>query len=174
MNHNRTSGIGTPSQAAFSFVWKMKLFVEAVTESTSVNFDMNVDDFLLKRDVAGTLGFREPDIVSDIPKICGAYAKEFIDQEINFASNYGLRELEGFYRELLKEAGRTDIFLLHLGWGSGWHGTTVGRMFPDMIKDLRLYFGLGHKGVNEFPKTRKIAISGTEQYPLGWACITPA
>jgi CRISPR type III-A-associated RAMP protein Csm5 len=174
MNLVRASGEGSFRPHASRFEWKMRLFVEAVTESTSVNFDLNIDDFLLKRDVAGALGFRDADIVSDIPKICRAYAKDFIEQEINFAGKYGLGELEAFYRELLKEAGRKDIFLLHLGWGSGWHGTTVGWMFPDMIEDLRLKFGLGRKGVEEFPKTRKIAISGTKQFPLGWASITQA
>lgn len=174
MNLVRASGARTSSPATSSFEWKMRLFMEAITESTSVNFDLNVDDFLLKRDVAGMLGFKDADIISDIPKICRAYANEFIDQEIDFASKYSLGEVEAFYRELLKVAGRTDIFLLHLGWGSGWHGTTVGRMFPDMIEDLRRKFGLGHKGVEEFPKTRKIAISGTKQYPLGWACVTDA
>jgi len=174
MNLVRSSGAGIPGPDACSFRWKMRLFIEAVTKSTCVNFDLNVDDFLLKRDVAGTLGFKDADIVSDIPKICRAYAKEFINQEIDFACKYGLGELENFYRELLKVNGRTDIFLLHLGWGSGWHGMTVGRMFPDMIEDLRHKFGLGHRGVEEFPKTRKIAISGTAQYPLGWAYVTAA
>jgi len=175
MNLVRDFGEGSSRPIASKFAWKMKLFVEAITESTSVNFDLNLDDFLLKRDVAGALGFRDADLVSDIPKICRAYAKDFIEQEINFAGKYGLGELEASYRELLKEAGRKDIFLLHLGWGSGWHGTTVGRMFPDIIKELRRRnLGLGHKGVEEFPKTRKIAISGTKQYPLGWASITPA
>jgi CRISPR type III-A-associated RAMP protein Csm5 len=68
-------------------------------------------------------------------------------------------------------------FLLHLGWGAGWHGMTIGRLLQDRqgfdFEGLRSKFDLGKRGVVEFPKTRKIIFKQNQpEYPIGWVKIS--
>jgi len=108
----------------------------------------------------------------------------FIEDEMRFFRQYNRpRELDNvleFY-EMLRERREEDSFLLHLAWGSGWHGMTIGRLLqeePDLdFFGLRKRFSLGKRRnqpffVSEFPKTRRIVFEdGKPKYPLGWLKI---
>lgn len=67
--------------------------------------------------------------------------------------------------------------LLRAGWGSGWHGMTVARLFPELLEDIRDAFRLGRANVAEFPKTRKLALMADDQkhqlQPFGWILARP-
>ncbi len=164
--------VGIMNLSPSSYTWKMYLFAEAISEGTTSFFDMNIDKFLLEKEVADELGFREPRMAEEIPKICNSFAKQFIKDEIKFYANCEFKELEMFYQKLLRVTERRDLFLLHLGWGSGWHGMTVARLFPEYMGEIRSKFKLGRRGIEEFPKTRKIAFCNLKKYPLGWAWVT--
>ncbi len=85
--------------------------------------------------------------------------------EINFA------DIKEFYDGLksYEEGG----FLLRLGFGVGWHSTTLGLVLDDTIlENLRREFRLGKTFIKEFPKTRRFVIEERRPtYPLGWVKI---
>jgi CRISPR-associated protein Csm5 len=149
-------------------------YVEALKPRTKLDLEMKIDEFLLEGDAASELHFEsKQELVREIPKMCEEFAKDFIEDEIRFFELYNnpreLEEVLEFYKSL---KGREDenSFLLHLAWGSGWHGMTVGRLLePNLLGDLRRKFRLGKARVPEFPKTRRIVFEDEKpKYPLGW------
>jgi len=92
-----------------------------------------------------------------------------------------------FYREQQQEASARffeelaehDAPCMPLGYGTGWHTKTVGRMLrPRDIETIRQTFGqdrhgkpnkrMGTPGVALFPKTRKWARGAAGWQPMGW------
>jgi len=166
--------------------WKgFYTYVEALKPGTKLALETKIDEFLLEDDAASELHFEnKKGLVREIPRICNEFADMFIEDEIRFFRQYNRpRELDDvleFY-EMLRERRKEDSFLLHLAWGSGWHGMTVGRLLqgePDFdFFGLRKRFSLGKRRnqqflVSEFPKTRRIVFKhGKPKYPLGWLKI---
>lgn len=155
--------------------WKgFSTFVEALKCDTKLNFGMKIDEFLFEGDAARELHFESKEkLLREIPKICNEFADDLIKNELVFFKQYNTpRELDNvldFY-EHAREIKGGDFFLLHLAWGSGWSGMTVGRLLdPHLLSDLRKKFGLGKHRVPEFPKTRRLVLEdGKPKYPLGW------
>jgi len=166
--------------------WKgFYTYVEALKPGTKLVLETKIDEFLLEDDAASELHFENKKrLVREIPRICNEFADMFIEDEMRFFRQYNRpRELDNvleFY-EMLRERREEDSFLLHLAWGSGWHGMTVGRLLqgePDFdFFGLRKRFSLGKRRnqrlfVSEFPKTRRIVFEdGKPKYPLGWLKI---
>ena len=77
-------------------------------------------------------------------------------------------DIKEFY-DGLKTSDEGD-FLLRLGFGVGWHSTTLGLVLDEtLLKSLRESFRLGKTFIKEFPKTRRFVIqNGKPAYPLGW------
>ena len=155
--------------------WKHFLtYVEALKRGTKLDLAMKTDEFLLEGDAARELDFESKQgLVREIPKMCNEFADDFIEDEIRFYRQYNMpRELGKvleFYEKVREGLGESS-FLLHLAWGSGWHGMTVGRLLkPHLLSDLRWKFRLGKPRVPEFPKTRRLVFeNGKPTYPLGW------
>ncbi len=166
--------------------WKgFYTYVEALKPGTKLVLETKIDEFLLEDDAASELHFEsKQDLVREIPRICNEFADMFIEDEMRFFRQYNrpgeLDDVLEFY-EMLRERREEDSFLLHLAWGSGWHGMTVGRLLqgePDFdFFGLRKRFSLGKRRnqqffVSEFPKTRRIVFKdGKPKYPLGWLKI---
>ena len=166
--------------------WKgFYTYVEALKPGTKLALETKIDEFLLEDDAASELHFEnKKGLVREIPRICNEFADMFIEDEMRFFRQYNRpRELDDvleFY-EMLRERREEVSFLLHLAWGSGWHGMTVGRLLqgePDFdFFGLRKRFNLGKRRnqeffVSEFPKTRRIVFEdGKPKYPLGWLKI---
>ncbi len=166
--------------------WKnFYTFVEALKPKTRLELEMKVDEFLLEGDAAGELHFEsKKGLVREIPEICNEFVNDFIEDEIRFFKQYNtpgeLDKVLDFYE---KVRGRREekSFLLHLAWGSGWHGMTVGRLLEKETDfdffGVRKKFSLGKRRnqpffVREFPKTRRIVFKdGKPKYPLGWVKI---
>lgn len=150
--------------------WKMSLFLENVKRGTESSFDIKLDSFFLKDHVYRKLGFENPRFLTKIPRICREFAEDYMEHEIQFYAEHGHgpESVEGFYSRLLELTRNRRLFLLHLGWGTGWHGMTVASLFPDLIEDMRAKFSMGRRGFQEFPKTRKLASKDGSQLPLGW------
>jgi len=155
--------------------WKgFYTYVEAMKTGTKLDLELKNDKFLLEGDAARELHFgSKQSILREIPKICNDFTDRFIEAEINFYRQYNApRELDKvleFY-ETAREIRRSDAFLLHLAWGSGWHGMTVGRLLDQhLLSGIRRKFRLGKNRVPEFPKTRRLVFeNGKPRYPLGW------
>lgn len=152
-------------------------YVEALKRGTKLDLAMKTDEFLLEGDAARELDFEsKQELVREIPKICNEFADDLIKNELIFFEQYNIpRELDKvleFY-EKVRERMEENSFLLHLAWGSGWHGMTVGRLLEsNLLRDLRRKFRLGKAGVTEFPKTRRLVFEERKpKYPLGWVKI---
>ena len=166
--------------------WKsFYTYVEALKPGTKLVLETKIDEFLLEDDAASELHFENKKrLVREIPRICNEFADMFIEDEMRFFRQYNrpgeLDDVLEFY-EMLRERREEESFLLHLAWGSGWHGMTVGRLLqgePDFdFFGLRKRFSLGKRRnqrffVSEFPKTRRIVFKdGKPKYPLGWLKI---
>lgn len=153
-------------------------FVEVLEKGTNIEgVCIGVDAFLFKEEIKKEIGFNneQQKDITDFAKICNEFAKELIEEEKLFYQNYGFKELFSFYGELEKKIPVNDAFLVHLGWGSGWRGMTVGTLLDfNLLKELRRQFRIGKTEpfIPEFPKTRKIVFENNQPtYPLGWAKI---
>jgi CRISPR-associated protein Csm5 len=159
--------------------WKgFYTFVEAFKPKTILDFEIKIDEFWLEGEAARELHFESKgDYVRELPRICNEFADDLIQHEIEFFKRYNApRELDNVldYYERERTRVKEASFLLHLSWGSGWHGMTVGRLLEsDLLRDLRRKFGLGKAGVPEFPKTRRLVFEdGKPKYPLGWVKVS--
>lgn len=77
------------------------------------------------------------------------------------------------YLEGLKKSSE-EGFLIHLGFGVGWHSTTIGMALDErFLQKVRKDFNLGKTFIKEFPKTRRFVVeNGAPKYSLGWIKAT--
>ena len=155
---------------------KMTLCVEAFQPGTETEISLNIDPFLLKDEIQSKLNLKVQDL-KDLEKISRSYYSDYIKSEIEFFSEYDERAPLDFYERLISLPEKKGGMLLRAGWGSGWHGMTVSRLFPELLDDIRDAFRLGRANVAEFPKTRKLALmAANERYqmqPFGWIWARP-
>jgi len=144
--------------------------------------------------IKSNMGWSERSInilsVENIMKACNNFSEEIINFETSFLKQYSrphilerkevgadLTKIIEFYYSLRKKVNefskKEKECLLRLGWGSGWHGTTVGHLLQNdqefNFKKFRGRYGLGKPGIREFPKTRRLVFEdGKPTYPLGW------
>lgn len=160
------------------------LFVEALMpEAGPVRIPIRIDRFRLKHDTdlgnaAGGEGVKllgDPDAVK---RAIEDYSRGFLEYEVEF---YARRapDTERFIQTLLKD----NSVVLPVGFGTGWHAKTIGRMLSDdQIEALRKRFtgadrsgrpakNMGNPTVTLFPKTRKWAKMGSGKFPMGWCKV---
>ncbi len=122
--------------------------------------------------------------VAEWRKACNALAKWVAEREQkwweevrrqsgNSRAQLVAAAMERFYAELLKRmnAEETRAIFLNLGWGGGWRTKTVTEAFGDeTVQQVVRSYGLDRGAhSNPFPKTRKVAwLGGNEYRPLGW------
>lgn len=174
----RLSEIAVMNLVGQGLTTKMTLFVEAFKPGTKTEISLNMDEFLTRQYVRSRLNLKVDDLM-DLEKTVGSYYSDYIKAEIDFFSKYGKPDIVAFYKQLLtlpekKKGG----MLLRAGFGSGWHGMTVARRFPDLVPRIQQAFRLGRQGVAEFPKTRKLALMGPDEkhkmMPMGWMWAAPS
>jgi CRISPR type III-A-associated RAMP protein Csm5 len=150
---------------------KMTLNVEAFQPGTETRNSISIDPFLLREDIQSQLNLNVLDL-KELERVARSYYSDYIKSEIEFFSRYHESAPVDFYKRLLSLPDKRGGMLLRTGWGSGWHGMTVSRLFPDLLEDLRKAFRLGRAGVDEFPKTRKMALMNDDpkykMQPFGW------
>lgn len=153
---------------------KMTLWVEAFEPGVKTDISFDIDKFLKREDVKSKLGLKLDDLM-DLEKISRSYYSDYIKGEIDYFSSYSRPDMANFYKKLLALSEKKGGMLLRAGWGSGWHGMTVSRLFPDLVPEIREAFHLGRQNVPEFPKTRRLALVNDERniQPLGWIWATP-
>lgn len=155
---------------------KMTLCAEAFQPGTETQISLDIDPFLLRDDIQSKLNLKVEDL-KDLEKIARSYYSDYIKSEIDFFSEYDEPVPCDFYKKLQSLNERKGGMLLRAGWGSGWHGMTVARLFPELLEDIRDAFRLGRANVAEFPKTRKLALMADDQkhqlQPFGWILARP-
>ena len=138
------------------------IFIEALKPGITLTGTLKIDNWLLRGEgerIAEELQFNGKQyLIEDVAMNCKEYAKDFIAGEIKFFARYSgdaLRRIVEFYKTLGEEVKNLSEkeFLLHISWGSGWHGMTIGELFD--VKDvemLRRNFDLGKNIKRSFCK----------------------
>jgi len=154
-------------------------FVECIKKDVDIEgLNITINEFLLKNEIMRKIGFnnKQKKGIYNFVDICNEFAKSLIEYEKKFYQDYGLTELSNFYKDIESNITENDAFFLHLGWGSGWHGMTIGTLLDNaLLRDLRWEFRLGKNKpfIHKFPKTRKIVFEDNKPaYPLGWVRVS--
>lgn len=153
---------------------KMDLFVEAIKPGTRSWVSIDPDEFLRRN--ASKLDMNTDDLgEKELEKIVRAYCSDYVKSEIKFFSDYsspaddsGKDNVRDFYNKLLELPEKRGGMVLRIGWGGGWHGMTVARLFPELLDTMRREFRLGRTNIKEFPKTRRLAVLEASRQPMGW------
>ncbi len=162
---------------------KMALSMEAIKPSTETGVTIDLNEFLF--DNASKLGMKVDDL-RELEKVTRSYLRDYVRSEVEFFSKYSYpvpnrtydysatdRTLD-FYNKILTLTEKRGGMVLRIGWGGGWHGMTVARLFPDLLDAMRREFRLGRPNVPEFPKTRRLAALEEDRLPMGWVWLKPA
>ena len=169
-----------------------KNFVQQIQARQQLTFTLKIDDLLFREREKTRLRFTELQEKSlrDIAEVCRSATDELIQSEQDFFNYYNLPEIANRYDELMRlnETLPEGTFLLQIGWGTGYHVSTVTTLFTEdkeapenLWMDLRERFKLGesrsqrgHYDEREFPKTRRVLYRGQNPIaPLGWVKISP-
>ncbi len=123
-------------------------------------------------------GFNVPTNLDIIKSYANRFATDLVDQEIKFATSYGIDPLNQFYislKENILQKLDEKQFFLKVGWGSGYLATTIGMLLREekrLFRDIRERFKLGNPRIPIFPMSRRILLKREEMIPLGWVKIT--
>ena len=169
-----------------------KNFVEVIQGVKSLTFTLKIDDWLFDDPAYTTLGFNDTQYgaIQSIFDVCYSANKNLIQQETTFYDNDDFSSIYKFYNGLnnTNESLTGGVFMLQIGWGTGYHANTVTSLFtqgddaPVDMMALRERYRLGRSRSNqhqpydsrEFPKTRRVLYRGQNPIaPLGWVKISP-
>jgi CRISPR type III-A-associated RAMP protein Csm5 len=164
------------------------IFIEALAPGVQVDLLLEWQTYLLGES-ASQLGFRSLlRRIVYLPEYCRAASLNIMDQERDFYSRHGERELAAWFEEKINlYSKRSDfVFPLPLGWGSGYDAKTITDLLDDeifrkVVETYKYTRGLRKPGRNhdtdwlgaaESPKSRKVAKRrerGQDIYePIGW------
>lgn len=161
--------------------------VEAVRKGITFQAALTIDELALR--YRSELEWQEKVLLlADLPRKLQAAAYQRILAGKNWAVAQRMAAVEKFYDDLLAISAtmrNRNAFIIQLGWGTGWQGTSLGLTLPlDVINEARLRFKLGkppkaHADSWEpdlkmpFPKTRRLQVLGERAplQPLGWVAV---
>ncbi len=170
-----------------SWTWKkteygeMKVFGEILKPGSTSQVTLSLDQFLLKNPIAKRkLHFsgKIPDDFEKLSSLINEHTRGAVETEVEFYQKYEKgRDLDGLLREyekvLKKIPDNGSGFVIRLGWGSGWKSMTGDYIPDDWLNQFKAQFRMGRRGVDVFPKSRKIGIQNNlPLYPLGWIKLT--
>lgn len=153
---------------------RFRSWVETLRPKTCLKGTLRLDDFLLAPQQDEELKFQGKGIlVENFFLYCNAFAQKVIANECEFYGTYGVPEVKEFYeglQETSSELSGKQECLLQISWGAGWLSKTIGvALTPEELESIRAQYGLGRKGVEIFPKSRRLVeIDGVPVMPLGW------
>lgn len=158
--------------------------LEAVRSDTTFQTTIVIDNALHSPLAEQQLKFGEKwNWLTDLPAIVRAYTLERVQAEQAwFQPKYP--QIAGFYRQLgnaLKGGGVSgQSFLLHIGWGGGWQGKTIGKPLQQdtnewerLLNDKRLSPARFQRRRGDiFPKSRRAVVAQNKAVaPLGWCLV---
>jgi CRISPR-associated protein Csm5 len=134
---------------------EMQIYAEFLKEKSSAELKIKTDDFLFTSIIMEKLNIdkNRKQVLLDLAKIARAYAKEKIEEELNFFSGQDkLNVVTQFYENLLKKLETMDdhSFIMNLGWGTGWNFKTGNYMSEEELDRVRRAFNLG-RIINQCP-----------------------
>lgn len=156
------------------------IYVEAVRAKTAFTGSAFLSDEQL--DLHGGRRGLPDDLRLGVPMLCKAangLARKVLERELHWYRSSGpdFVRVHDFCRDLAAKVEKADdrTAYVSLGWGAGWHRTTVGilldELAPEVFAEVRRRFNLApHRLLSRFPKTRRLAMDGFLQprCPLGW------
>jgi len=152
----------------------VKIFAQCVKPQTKTEIWTIKDDYFIQN--KDKLGFKYSEYLEKIADACNEFAKRYREHELKFYQDSYSHEVKEFYEKLKIPDGK-DEFLIHLGWGSGWLGMTIGLLLKDdknLLTEILDYYELDKYRLGvDFPKSRKVVCDaeGTPKMPLGWAKV---
>ncbi|MHA1879288.1 MAG: type III-A CRISPR-associated RAMP protein Csm5 [Candidatus Heimdallarchaeota archaeon] len=164
------------------------IFLETVYSSSPIEFTLKVNDKLASSVVLK----KDKDLFMELRQACNEYAIDKLEfhieqiEEQEIRTSVDLTKIKTFYKKLLKitqNAMDENKFLLQIGRGSGFFGTTVTLLLhnnsPTTLMTLRTRVGIGRRKKSwsydeRFPKTSIIELSRDNRpnNPLGWVMIS--
>jgi len=155
--------------------WKQAsgVYAEILAPGSVASFKIHVDDFLLH----GNQAKRQlrwhgvPDSFASLREILNNHAEYRLRREVEFYGQYGCQQALNSCIQLMQiMEQKENAIYLQVGWGSGWRGMTGDWQHDAGIEaDMRSLYPLGKDGMNEFPKTRRLAVfDGAPSLPFGW------
>ena len=166
--------------------------VEAVAHNTTFETMIHIEDWLLQDKQASELGWGDKTAwLTQLPALANARAQERMRQEMQFAQSAGFEMMSNTLAGFLAARLKPNQFLMQMGWGTGWTGTTIGTLLaPEDQNLIRKQFQLGRPPgggrdwtVNtqqSFPKSRRLhvarVVNATAEpgVPLGWVLVEMA
>ncbi|WP_295613681.1 type III-A CRISPR-associated RAMP protein Csm5 [uncultured Methanobrevibacter sp.] len=142
-------------------------FLETIPAGSKLTFDIinGYSKLVHKRNFENKKNLID---IDNIKKSIFIFSKSLINNELEFADDYGIDTLYKFYNKIEK-INSIDNPLLKVGAGSGYLATTVNLKIKKYDSYLYNKIADGTRGKNyeyEFPKSRKITQNGGK--PLGW------
>jgi len=152
------------------------IYAEVLQANAIAVFSIQWDGFLLSDN-----RWMQKDSISNL------LPKDFVSlkETLNTHAQYRLRHEIEFYQKQGKHqpkqecekimaliANDQDAAYMQLSWGSGWRGMTGDWLQDKQLQNIRDLYNLGRKG-KDFPKTRRLVVSGEPKYPLGWVKLIP-
>lgn len=155
--------------------WKQAsgVHVEALPPGAVAPFQIHVDEFLLHGKQARQQMNWDgvPDSFPSLREVLNNHAEYRLRREVEFYGQYGCQQALNACIQLMQIMEQEeDAIYLQMGWGSGWRGMTGDWQHDAGIEsDMRTLYRLGKTGMDEFPKTRRLAVyDGAPSLPFGW------
>lgn len=162
--------------------------IELEAIKKDISFEMTLKlDLALFSDWARQRGLnlRGEEWLKTLPAIVQRHAQERIRREKEWFAQ--VSPGFSFYNELSQARLGSGMFLLQLGWGTGWEDKTFGsrlqadpRFMETIIRRYNLARGRRQEGA-PFPKTRRVMVSTVRDHqgrtsekrvePLGWVLV---
>ncbi len=151
--------------------------VEAVVDGTTFTTEVTVDRYALQQ----LMGDPDIDLAGKLPEIARGWAKAQLEREAEIYRSRGWqvpRRVNHILQQTLE--ARKDIFLLQLGWGTGWTTKTIGPLLSKSLQDQIVgRYGLSrgkHRPGDAFPKSRRMSGEPGPQgprpaLPFGWVLV---
>lgn len=146
-------------------------FLETIPAGSKLTFDIinGYSKLIHRRDFENKKQLID---IDNIKKSIFIFSKSLINNELEFADDYGIDSLYKFYSRIEK-SNTMDTPMLKIGAGSGYLATTVNLKIKKYDPYLYDKIADGTRGKNyeyEFPKSRKITQNGGN--PLGWVQLS--
>jgi CRISPR type III-A-associated RAMP protein Csm5 len=185
---DRQKGLKWKQKPAKGTMADMDVYVEAIPTSVVLTHPVIWQTNLL-REQAQLLGFASLEhLMAFLPEYCRRVSLNLLTQELDFYQRHGHKELEDWFEKRLTSLAKSSetIFILPMGWGSGYDAKTITDLLEEetfklVVSKHKNTQGLGKPGRNpeehwlgpgDSPKSRKLVVhsDGTLE-PLGWVAM---
>jgi len=156
--------------------------LECIPPETSLSGRVRLNATVMEPEYAKLFGWKKHHVPLNCRLLCSAanaFAEIIVARELDYFRRFdqAYPAVERFYSKLaaqLKKADQSTCYVC-LGWGSGWHKTTIGLLLQQSLgprfASIRRRYRLASNRLHfQFPKTRKLIMESRDvpSVPLGW------